>query len=311
MFLRSRGLLVDGPDRELYVERPSIERALLVPALRGGNVLLLGPSGSGKTTALRKLESDLRRGERAPHFVNGRLADSPSALLQLVAEQLQLSVGDDWPVIELLHKLDGVSPRALLVDGLGVSSGLELFSRYRDELWSLEHTWTLTSTPVAAAPLRVSHAGQFWDQTVSLPPFDQTEVDELLARGLDPDELARLYAAGWQAPDPAWPRAVVRSVFDVLEDNPLQAPDEIQELRAREADLERLPTMVLTELRGLRRPAAAGDTELLARLGYSRAYVARALTELEDLGLVVSTPENMEGKAGRPRKLYEAILADR
>jgi len=72
--------------------------------------------------------------------------------------------------------------------------------------------------------------------------------------------------------------------------------------------LDRVPSMILTELESLRRPAAASDSELVERLGYTRAYIARGLADLEQKGLVTSQFESTEGKSGRPRKLYEPVL---
>jgi hypothetical protein len=315
MKLRTRGLLVEGIDHGLYVSRPTVESALLAPVLSGGNVLLLGPSGAGKTTALHKLAADLRAHDVPAVIVNASLAESSADLLELAADALGATLMVPRPnglaILAAISRLGGVPPSALLIDGPLPDGGRELFGRYRDELWKLEHRWVLASSPNQASAVRVPPADAFWDQVITLPPFSELQAAELLERGLDGSEQQFLLDGGWQPPEPAWPRAIVRSVRDSLtESTPLRAPDEVKELHERQAALPRVPAMVLAELTALRRPAAASDQELLLRLGYSRAYVARALVELEDLGLVVASVESSPSKTGRPRKLYEPTLPE-
>lgn len=316
MRLRTRGLLVEGVDHELYVSRPAVESALLRPLLSGGNVLAIGPIGAGKTTALHKLANDLRANDRPAFIVNAALAGSTAELLELAAAGLERapqpirSVGS--PILDAIRRLAGVPPAGILIDGpLPSDSVRELFGRYRDELWSLEHCWVLTSSPTLATAARVPPADAFWDRVITLPPFSDVEIVQLLERGLDTGELRTLMDSGWLAPEPAWPRAIVRSVRDFFsEGDSLRPAEELQELRDRQEKLERVPAMVLAELTALRRPAAASDPGLRQRLGYSRAYIARALAELEELGLVIGSFESVPSKSGRPRKLYEPVLPD-
>jgi hypothetical protein len=315
MKLRTRGLLVEGVDRALYVSRPTVESALLRPVLSGGNVLLLGPSGAGKTTALHKLAADLRANDVPALIVNAALTDSTAELLELAADGLRATLSATRPdgsaILAAIRRLAGAPPSALLIDGPLPDGGRELFGRYRDELWGLEHRWVLASSPNRASAVRVPPADAFWDQVITLPPFSELQAEELLGHGLDGGEQQVLLDSGWQPPEPAWPRAIVRSVRDSLTGSaPLQPPDEVQELHKRQAALPRVPAMVLAELTSLRRPAAASDQELLLRLGYSRAYVARALAQLEGLGLVITSVESSSDTTGRPRKLYEPILPE-
>jgi len=315
MRLRSRGLLVGGVDRDLYVPRRELEAALLDPLLSGGNVLLTGGPGSGKSTSMRKLATDLADRDKRVAWVNAALADSPAALLTLVAEALQVPptrTAEDASAAELaaaIAALSDTDPACVLVDGpIATQDGRMLFGRLRDELWSLEHRWAVATTPEGAGLLRLPPADAFWDQVVTMPRLSRPEINALLERGLTEDERTDLGSLGWSAPDSAWPREVVRDVRGMFEGTQLEPPERVAELRAKRGSLDRVPAMVLAELEGLRRPAAASDPELGTRLGYSRAYIARGLAELEQHGLVVATPEAGSGRSGRPRKLYEPVL---
>ena len=60
----------------------------------------------------------------------------------------------------------------------------------------------------------------------------------------------------------------------------------------------------MAELEALGHPAAAGDPELLERLGWTRPYTSRVLANLEAHRLLRSFPGPTTGQ-GRPPKLYE------
>ncbi len=305
---------MDGVDRDLYVERPALEAALLDPLLSGGNVLVSGPAGAGKTTSLRMLHHQLEQRDVSSVLVNATLAEGTVPLLELVADAFGLALepqkhsapaGALRPALEALGRLrQAPAGGCVLLDGfMQPEVGLELFGRLRDEVWGLELRWALACRETLAVTMRTPPADAFWDRVVQMPPLAEDEVEDLLHRGLSDEERAGL--PGSWAPKDHWPRSVVRAVRDQIEGTTLEAPGQLEELRRREAELERAPSMVLTELRELRRPAAAGDLELLGRVGYSRAYVARALAELEHRGLVIAAPESTRGSQGRPRKLYE------
>lgn len=320
MQLRSRGLLVDGVDEHLYVPRRALEAALLDPMLSGGNVLLTGPGGAGKTTSMRMLKHQLDQRNVPAVLLNASLADGTVQLLELIAAAFGLPLEPQKPslpgaalrpALEALERLRRAPPGGcVLLDGLlQPETGLELFGRLRDEVWELDLRWALASRETLATTLRKPPADAFWDRVVRMPPLADNEVDELLDRGLRADERADLLRDdGWSVPNDRWPRSVVRAVRDYFEGTTLQAPEQLDVLRQKEAELERVPSMVLAELQQLRRPAAAGDFELLDRLGFSRAYVARALAELEQRGLVIATPQSTEGRQGRPQKLYEPTI---
>lgn len=284
------------------------------PMISGGNVLAIGPAGAGKTTSLHKLAMDLRERNFAVCVVNGALVDTAAQLMELVVKGFDLEPTavrkDEGTTLAAVARLRAAPVGGcVLIDGpLTTVVARELFGRLRDELWSLELRWALTSTEAAAMVVRVPPANAFWDRVIKLPLLTTAEAVEVIRAGLSSDEFDELTHSGWQPPR-SWPRHVVREVRDRFEGTTLQPADLIQELREREAGLDRIPSMVLAELQQLGRPAAAGDTELLKRCGYSRAYVARALAELEDDGLVISFPAASDGP-GRPRKLYEPALKE-
>lgn len=316
MRLRGRGLLVGSTDSNLYVPRERLELALLEPMLSGGNILLLGGRGTGKTTSLRKLAFDLRNQDREVAWINASLAGSASELLALVAEALTIApirVSDDASAAELaaaVRNLAGAPPTCLLIDGpLPAGAARALFVRLRDELWALEHQWAVTSGSSRISDLRLPPADVFWDQTIPIPALTSSEVEELLSRGLNAEERAELQRLHWKPPEPAWPRDVVRGVREIIDGGyVVETADEVTRLQAVRNELDRVPSMILAELESLHRPAAANDSELLERLGYSRAYIARGLADLEQKGLVAAEFESTEGRSGRPRKLYEPVL---
>lgn len=303
MRLRSRGLLVSSLDADLYIQRPELEAAVLDPLFSGGNVLVVGAGGSGKTTLLRKVESELDRRAQNPRYINASLARDATELVRLVLPD----ASDASTPLDAVRELNRLASMCILVDGpLPMPIVRELFGRLRDELWAGEHRWVLATSLLLSAAARLPPADAFWDRRVEIPPLRGEEVEELLRRGLDEHERADLMDAGWLPPKGPTPREVVREARAALEGTSLTPPDEVARLRDRKAGLERVPSMVLAELEGLGRPAAANDPELLERLGYSRAYVARALAELERAGLVQSLPAASDGP-GRPAKLYDPL----
>ena len=288
----------------------------------GGNVLLIGPPGSGKTTSLRKLASDLEQRNVPVATVNCSLATSTAELLDLVAEGLSLPLLPNLAAglqgarhglrgaMEGLRRLATARPGScVLLDGdLQTEIAQELFGRLRDEVWELELRWALACRPALAVAMRTPPVDAFWDRAIQIPPLTVAEATELLERGLDDEERWNLPEADLWAPDPLWPRGLVSAVRDQLEGTSLAAPDQLEVLRQKEAELSRAPSMVLAELQQLRRPAAAGDPELVERLGFSRPHISRALAELEQLGLVQASMGSTEGRQGRPVKFYEPTI---
>ena len=319
MALRSRPLLVDGVDAKRYVARPRLERALENAVAGGQNTLLIGAPGSGKTTLLRKLAADVRAEHRPVAWVNPALADDGVALLGLIAHAIEhagdVRVPASRPTVpedatgplRLLGALERIPrrpPTVVLVDGIiEQDAAYDVLRRLRDQLWELPHTWVLATTPERAATVRAAPADAFWSAIVEIPPLTADEIDELLRRGLTPAERLEVDAHE-RRPVRATPRRVVRFAQDVLNGNLSggEAPDTDRMERA--AALGRGAATALAELEALGRPAAAGDAELLGRLGWTRPYASRILARLESAGVVRSYTAQANGQ-GRPPKLYE------
>jgi ribosomal protein S25 len=105
----------------------------------------------------------------------------------------------------------------------------------------------------------------------------------------------------------AHPRYVIRAAEETLNRGPepkARSIDSGQEAVQRATALGRSEAMAAAELAGLGRPVSAHDPELLERLGWSRPYAQRILSNLEHEGLLRSVLERND-RPGRPRKLYE------
>jgi len=317
MLFRDRPLLPDGLDSELYVPRPFLEDEVLSPLRAGRNVLVLGEAGAGKSTLLRKVAGDLERDGRPVVLVNGALADDASELLELVDAALEERVppehadpapeggSDPARLLRATRRLARDEAAVILIDGLGSAEiGFDLFGRLRDELWSLEHAWLVAVRPRDSAVLRTPPADAFWGRIIEIPPLDSAETEQLLHRGLSEQELQRLdddrLLSG------AHPRFLIRWAQDRLEGGEHSAAGlgGPQWYLEQASQLGRSEAMAIAELQGLGRPVSVHDPELLERLGWSRPYAQRILSNLEEHQLLRSIPERRDAP-GRPRKLYE------
>ena len=327
MRFRSRPLLVSGVDAELYVARPEIERALVGAVLSERDVLISGPTGSGKTTSLRKLEADLRQRDRLVTWVNASLASNGVHLLELVEAAVLTAAtqaghrlrppdepvlaGDAAGPLQLMNAVNRIPPQpatVIFVDGtLEPAAGYDVFGRLRDQLWALPHSWVVATTPERVGALRTPPADAFWGAYVEIGPMDGQQVRTLLERGLDWEE-AKLVFSGIR-PESGVPRRIIHAVEEYLEQPRMEEysshyrPPAFARQEAA-AELGRSASMALAELEALGRPAAAGDDELLARTGWSRAYLGRTLSQLEAAEILRSYPGPTSGQ-GRPPKLYE------
>jgi hypothetical protein len=177
-----------------------------------------------------------------------------------------------------------------------------LFGRLRDQLWRMPNTWIVAATPDEAGALRTPPADAFWSLVLEVGNLNGQEINELLDRGLDEQERVQLGAQGEQ-PISAPARHVVRWAQDVLDG---RSTIDDQQLKDRADKLGRQAAMALSELLALDRPAAAGDEELLRRLGWTRANVSRWLSRMEQAGILRSFTGPAQGQ-GRPPKLYEPV----
>jgi hypothetical protein len=309
--LRNRPLLADGFDAELYVPRPRLEGALRRALLDERNVLLVGERRSGKSTLVRRVAADLPDG-RDVVVVDGTLASSPAALLRLIARALgapaaDRPVDDDADVLALLDEVDRLPPRpgtVVAVDGpLDADVAYTVFGRLREQLWRLPQAWLATAEPSDVGALRTPPADAFWSLVLEVPPMERLEIDELLERGLDADERAKVDATT-DRPVLATPGHVVSWAQDVLDGVALSRREHGEQLERAADRLGPQAAMALSELRALGRPASAGDPELLRRLGWTRPNAARWLARLERQGVLRSFVGMAQGQ-GRPPKLYE------
>jgi len=315
---RDRPLLPDGLDAELYVPRPRLEDEVLSPLRAGRNVLLLGEPGAGKSTLLRKVAGDLERDGRPVVLVNGALAADARELLDLVDAALEQRVptahaepapeggSDAARLLRATRRLAREQAVVILIDGLGPPEiGFDLFGRLRDELWSLEHAWLVAVRPRDSAVLRTPPADAFWGRIIEIPPLDDAETEQLLRRGLSEQELRRLDDD--RLPSGAQPRFLIRWAQDRIEGGEHSAAGSggpPQWHLEQASQLGRSEAMAIAELQGLGRPVSVHDPELLERLGWSRPYAQRILSNLEAHQLLRSIPERRDAP-GRPRKLYE------
>ena len=192
----------------------------------------------------------------------------------------------------------------MILDGpVDEQAGYDVFGRLRDQLWELPHTWVLAATPERSGAVRAAPADAFWSTIVEVGPFDADEIEQMIARGLTAAERV-VVDAHERRPLQDTPRGVVRFVQDVLDGTASgeDVPAEVRQERA--VAIGPSASMALAELEALGHPAAAGDPELLERLGWTRPYTSRILASLEAHGLLRSFPGPTTGQ-GRPPKLYE------
>jgi energy-coupling factor transporter ATP-binding protein EcfA2 len=311
MLLKDRPLLQDRIDAPAFLARPRLEEPLIRALEQGRNALLVGAWGSGKTTLLRRVQARLIKNGQRTLWINAGLAGDVNGLLDQIDEEMR-RLDDDEGLEEAPEPGEGLlgSTRilsahpstAIILDGLRDEEvGFDLFGRIRDELWAAGHVWLVAVTPQDSSRLRTPPADAFWAIVVEIPPLGPAEAQELLQKGLSPEEREKVRPNSPIAG--VHPRELIREVGRILEGGGDESPP-IGALTEEAAKIGRSEAMTMTELIGLGRPASAGDEELLNRLGWSRAYTQRILSTLEAAHLVHSIPETNQERSGRPRKLY-------
>jgi len=122
-------LLVEGVDRQLYLERPTPEEAVEGPLLADRNVLLLGEPGAGKSTLMRQTAVRLSELGHTVAWVNAAPADDPASFLGLVDDALSdegprepeitwTLLGKPATLLMAARRLRGPQPATILLDGL-------------------------------------------------------------------------------------------------------------------------------------------------------------------------------------------------
>lgn len=324
----NRPLYATLADARYYVDRTTT-RPLVEALRRGRNVLVIGERGSGKTTLLHMAERELREDHRlAACFVSlAQITDVGHAIaavyraaveqrwLEEPADDLVASAvarDDPFAPTQLLRDLGRATPGGrVLVDDVEAGVGHDLFGRLRDELWQLSLVWGVAADINEASELLDAPADAFFERRVTLEPLKQEERTDLLDRrnayGVDPlsasqiDKLARR--------GPGNPRQLITYARQIAEEgsglsvHSLIAGAE-RRRQVAEAVGGRAAGMLVTEMEGLG-PVSASDDRLLKSLGWTRPRAATVLAQLEEHEIVASFPEQRDGRAGRPRKLYE------
>lgn len=313
MNLSTAPLLATERARELFVE-PNGFSTVFAFCRSGRNVLVIAERGGGKTSLLHALELRLSArpdGARNVAYVDLSAAEDSSGALSQIFASLEGASGSPFDEVALalagrtllqrrLERLEAATPTLILGDGLAGTVAYDLFGKLRDRLWDTGHQFVFATDANQALEYTRPPADAFWEQTVTTS-FDQPLMKEILKRrapnGLPPWGLDSIKIANGN------PREMLRSAqrFEAGVDSPSAAAERSEDWTRRSAELPRAESMVLAELEGLG-SASASDPELLRRVGYSRASVARALRSLYDAELVVA--EERSDGPGRPRVIY-------
>jgi energy-coupling factor transporter ATP-binding protein EcfA2 len=323
----NRPLLATTPDSRLFVwsEQASHARQALE---RGQHTLIVGEPGSGKTSLLHMVEREVREDAKFPAcFVSLQHTDDVGeavALVHRAAHEQGLLAGpadqlspaalkeDPFAPTQLVRDLGRVRASArMLVDDVSADAGQALFGRLRDELWQLSLVWGVAVGRDDASPLLTPPADAFFERKVSLDELSPEDRLQLLEQrnSYGPDTLSASQLERLAKDGPSNPRRLIGLAREVAEHSGAESPARLfqgVDLRRQRAETVagRPGRMLVTELESLA-PVSASDERLLSRLGWTRNRASEILSRLEDGGVVSSRMERRDGRAGRPRKLYE------
>ena len=308
-------------DTQFYVPKANdlaqIERGLS----HSFNVILLGERGAGKTTLLNVLSAQAEATHRKLALVAGGTVSSAADALDRIGRELD-------PMGNHAASAPPISPRAadpltaaydrlahvvshlewnrpvVLLDHLAAPLGWELFGRLRDELWTLELQWVVAANVDDQARMLAPPADAFFEHTVYLTPFSESEIVELLARR-DPegelgDEVRQAIATRCDG-NPSRALALARRA--VLTDDPLAAVSRGTIVEQVALELGRPAARLADEL-ARNGPAGPSDEELLRRLGWSRPRAYQVFEQLNEAGHLEISAEHT-GRPGRPRNTYK------
>ncbi|HEX8769750.1 MAG TPA: AAA family ATPase [Acidimicrobiales bacterium] len=317
----ARPLLDNSTDARFFSGRTEDLARLERAVGRNANALIVGPRGAGKTSLLRMLQLRLRDQGRTVVFIDGRSVDDVRSVLRRVLERLGEVSGapqpgwwrDEADVLDLVAQLTATAgvmtarrdrgPVVLCDELPSAETGHTLFGRLRDDLWMTGLTWVLAVPSVWEPVVLEPPADAFFEVTVTLAPLTIKDAEALVrlrVGGSLARQLTKVIRAGALEP-PQTPRALLQLAVAAAETSVEEAatragrPDPI-------ADLPRPEAMLVAELRWTG-PASASDSQLLARLGWTRSRAVQVLRALADKG-VVAGYDVPNPKGGRPLKRY-------
>jgi hypothetical protein len=323
--LQGRPLLATAADARLFVDRDDELGQLERGVRRGFNVALYGTRGTGKSSLLHRLEYRERESRRVRYVdasavqtvadLVGRIRDGVAGrpgFNRLLAEQVDLTMSSlrgtapgapSGELVDRLGWLREAEPTLVLVDASSAAAAAyQLFGRLRDELWQLDHRWVVAVDNDEWPQLQRPPADAFFDVHISLSPFEDAALTELLTRrepGLRRRDLVKITAES--AGNPRRALELVRQAL--VTEQPLN--DVLSHRAARESAAARLGrphSMLLAELENSSEALSPSDEQLLARLSWTRERAGQVFRELATANLVVSTTQRQA--RGRPRTLY-------
>ena len=296
-------ILFDAVDRDQYLARPALEKALRRAVESGPGVLLVGSRGSGRTTLLNWLARQLRDEGWQVVRVDAALVEDPETFLELTRGALEETRGStpkrpsqlppDAPsamrLQEAARRLAHAPPATILVDNLTDRGVIRtVFGGLRDLLWETGHHWVVTATPRERAQFLQPPADAFFAERVTIPPLSDEEVEQLWSR----------YANGRRPPGTGDLPRQPRDVFLRMRGG----HDPAQVDAAREQFGEAAAAL-LREVLARGHAVTADDQELLARSGLSVVTLRKYLNKLVAAGLLERSADS-SGEPGRPRLLY-------
>jgi len=216
---------------------------------------------------------------------------------------------DEGDQLEAAYKaladVAGVLPDqcVILLDGLAPALVHEIFGRMRDEMWTLRLQWVLTGDLEDKAILLAPPADAFFEQVVTLAPFSEEEINQMLA-ARDPDgelsEHLRVLIAERSAGNPG--RTLVLARQALVSSDPLTDINRGSVIDQVEREIGE-PAARLADDLARHGPSGPSDTQLLRRIGWSRPRAYQVFQALQRAGFTEVSTERT-GRAGRPINTY-------